>query len=156
MRANGTISKNAQTSGAWSDLVWGPTLKKIIRFCVVATFVSETQETISFINGLKRLPFISQLFKKTVVLSEIAPVVLFNLRERHRPRVWRQNSSFSSLSHDLSPFTKYFRGGIFCEWSVFLGTLLTAELHWNFKSRVNLTVYQHAVEGNAAGQVHTW
>ncbi len=35
--------------------------------------------------------------------------------------------------------------------SVFLETLLTAELHWNVKSRVNLTVYQQAVEGHAAG-----
>ncbi len=32
-----------------------------------------------------------------------------------------------------------------------LETLLTAELHWNVKSRVNLTVYQQAVEGHAAG-----
>ncbi len=53
---------------------------------------------------------------------------------------------------NLSPFTKDFRGGeLLGVRSVFLETLLTAELHWNVKSRVNLTVYQQAVEGHAAG-----
>ncbi len=53
---------------------------------------------------------------------------------------------------NLSPFTKDFRGGeLLGVRSVFLETLLTAELHWNVKSSVNLTVYQQAVEGHAAG-----
>ncbi len=52
---------------------------------------------------------------------------------------------------NLSPFTKDFRGGELLRVNCIFGHLLTAELQWNVKSKENLTVYQQAVEGCAAG-----
>ncbi len=128
--------------------LFGPNPKEITRFCGVATFVQRLKRQYLFIKWPWNV-FRLYLSCLTVVLVEIAPVVVY-LRERTCQRVWRQNSTF--LSMNLSPFTKDFRGGeLLWVRSVFLETLLTAELHWNVKSRVNLTVYQQAVEGHAAG-----
>ncbi len=146
-----TISKNAQTSGAEAIFVWAQPWRDH-SFLRCGYLCSETQETISVHKmALKRLPFISQLFNGSVgrnCSSSCLP------QGAHRPKGLETKLEF------LFIITWIFRlllnisvEGIFCEWSVFLGTLLTAELHWNFKSRVNLTVYQHAVEGNAAGQI---
>ncbi len=131
--------------------LFGPNPEEIIRFCVVATFVQRLKRQYLFIKWPWNV-FRLYLSCLTVVLVEIAPVVVY-LRERTGQRVWRQNSSFSSYHMNLSPFTKDFRGGDLLRVICIFGDSAQAELHWNFKSRVNLTVYQHAVEGNAAGQL---
>ncbi len=129
--------------------LFGPNPKEIIPFCGVATFV-QTQETISVHKmALKRLPFISQLFNGSVGrnCSSCLP------QGAHMPKGLETKLEFLFVvALKLSPFTKDFRGGeLLWVRSVFFETLLTAELHWNVKSRVNLTVYQQAVEGHAAG-----
>ncbi len=114
--------------------LFGPNPKEIIRFCGVATFVQRLKRQYLFIKWPWNV-FRLYLSCLTVVLVEIAPVVVY-LRERTCQRVWRQNSSFS-LSHDFRLLLNDFHGGELCERSVFFETLLTAELHWNVKSRVN-------------------
>ncbi len=101
--------------------------------------------------ALKLLPFISQLFNGSVgrnCSSSCLP------QGAHMPKGLETKLEFLFIiTWIFRLLLKISVEGIFCEWSVFLGTLLTAELQWNFKSRVNVTVYQHAVEGNAAGQL---
>ncbi len=146
-----TISKKCSNFRSWSDLCLGPTLRDH-SFLRCGYLCSETQETISVHKmALKRLPFISQLFNGSVgrnCSSSCLP------QGAHRPKGLETKLEFLFIiTWIFRLLLKISVEGIFCEWSVFLGTLLRAELHWNFKSRVNLTVYQHAVEGNAAGQL---
>ncbi len=132
--------------------LFGPNPKKDNSFLRCGYLCLETQETISVHKmALKRLPFISQLFNGSVgrnCSSSCLP------QGAHMPKGLETKLEFLFIiTWIFRLLLKISVEGIFCEWSVFLGTLLTAELHWNFKSRVNLTVYQHAVEGNAAGQL---
>ncbi len=72
-------------------------------------------------------------------------------REHTVARGWRQTQVSLHCRINLSPFTKDFRGGELLRVNCIFGHLLTAELQWNVKSKENLTVYQQAVEGCAAG-----
>ncbi len=61
------------------------------------------------------------------MLVEIAPVVVY-LRERTCQRVWRQNSSFSSLSHESFDFLlKISVEGNFCECDLYLWRLCSQQ-----------------------------
>ncbi len=126
-----TISKNAQTSGAEAIFVWAQPWRDH-SFLRCGYLCSETQETISVHKmALKRLPFISQLFNGSVgrnCSSSCLP------QGAHRPKGLETKLEFLFIiTWIFRLLLKISVEGIFCEWSVFLGTLLTAELHWNFK-----------------------
>ncbi len=64
----------------------------------------------------------------------LASVVVYH-REHTVPRGWRQNSSFSSLSHKSFAFTKDFRGGEFLRVNCIFGASAHSRATMDVKSK---------------------
>ncbi len=101
--------------------------------------------------ALKRRPFISQLFNGSVWSKLLQK--LFTSGSAQAKGFGDKTRVSLHYHMNLSPFTKDFRGGDLLRVICIFGDSAHSRATLEFKSRVNLTVYQHAVEGNAAGQL---